>query len=206
MSDLETTGFDAFYALYPRREKKGTARPAYEKALKKVNHEVIMEGVRRYLAKIDKEKIERKYIGLPASWLNAEQWADGEFDLQPTLGDHAAKKSEIKGPTDAQLTTKDLKARYAAAEAWWLERGNNPALFREYEHRSRVGIPTAANMTLINLKAIADGRQSNTTLRNPLPGATRESVEVKRARQSNRLPPLPSKRRQGELPNAPAPE
>jgi hypothetical protein len=67
------TGFDTFWAAYPRREAKLDAMKAYDKARKLASAEDILAGVERYKRTMPDEK---RYRPLPASWLNAGRWMD----------------------------------------------------------------------------------------------------------------------------------
>ena len=69
-------GFEDWYKIYPRREKRLLAERAYLKALKKADAEELYAGVERFNAHLDRHPRKRKYIPLPASWLNAGQWMD----------------------------------------------------------------------------------------------------------------------------------
>jgi len=71
--------FDTFYALYPRKEAKGAAAKAYAAARKSTDDATILAGLKAQLPKY--ATTERKFIPLPASWLNAERWAD---DVAPS--------------------------------------------------------------------------------------------------------------------------
>jgi hypothetical protein len=66
--------FSEWYALYPRKDAKGAARLAFRRALKKASVEEIMEGTRRYAAYVAGK--ERRFVCLPATFLNGERWAD----------------------------------------------------------------------------------------------------------------------------------
>ena len=72
------TGFDEFWALYPRRCGKLKAEPAYRKALKLASHEDIMNGVRRNL---ESKPVYADWAH-PTTWLNAGRWMD-EPDAKP---------------------------------------------------------------------------------------------------------------------------
>ena len=63
--------FAEFYAAYPRKEAKRKADQAYRAALKRADHDTIMAGLARFPFSDD-----RKFVPLPASWLNADRWAD----------------------------------------------------------------------------------------------------------------------------------
>lgn len=66
--------FDRFWDLYPRKVGKGSALKAWRKAIKKVDGQVIIEGLDLHLPDLrDKAK---EYQPHPATWLNGERWAD----------------------------------------------------------------------------------------------------------------------------------
>lgn len=66
-------GFDAFWQVYPRREAKGAARKAWDKAVAKATPEVIIEGAKRYAADPNRDQ---RYTAHAATWLNGERWGD----------------------------------------------------------------------------------------------------------------------------------
>ena len=77
--------FDEFYSLYPRKEARGKAEPAYKKAIKEgATHEEIIRGLKSFNEKIRKDGTERRFIALPASWLNAERWKD-QYEEKPKV-------------------------------------------------------------------------------------------------------------------------
>lgn len=63
---------EEFYAAYPRKVAKPKALRAYAAARKKADHATIMAGLERY------KRTKPAYADWahPASWLNAERWAD----------------------------------------------------------------------------------------------------------------------------------
>lgn len=69
----DAAAFDEFWASYPRKEDKGRARPAWNKAIKKTDAQTITAAAKQYAATVDR-KDGGKYIKLPATWLNAEAW------------------------------------------------------------------------------------------------------------------------------------
>jgi|ETNvirenome_6_85_1030632.scaffolds.fasta_scaffold25049_2 hypothetical protein len=79
--DQAEMGFDIFYMQYPRKVARGQALKAYKTALKKVTHNVIMEGLMKYsMAMTGKDK---NFINYPATWLNGERWSDETGDINP---------------------------------------------------------------------------------------------------------------------------
>ena len=76
---LGPQGFDAFWKAYPKKVGKGGARTAYQRAVKKAPHEVIMAGLAKYSPDPD-------YICNPTTWLNQERWSDEPTDYTKTTG------------------------------------------------------------------------------------------------------------------------
>jgi hypothetical protein len=67
------TSFEEFWKLYPRKQAKGAARAAYLKALKKVDHETIMAGVRLFANDPNRQD---EFTAHASTWLNQERWSD----------------------------------------------------------------------------------------------------------------------------------
>lgn len=71
-------GFDAFWAAYPLSKGKDAARPAFAKAMARIDAEdplaVILAGVERALPGWD--LITKAFIPHPATWLNQGRWDD----------------------------------------------------------------------------------------------------------------------------------
>ena len=67
------TAFDDFWSVYPKKVSKGFARTAWLRAIRKATADTIIEGAMRYA-----QTAEAPYIKHPATWLNAECWADQE--------------------------------------------------------------------------------------------------------------------------------
>lgn len=71
--------FDTWWAEYPRKEAKGSAVKAYRSALKKTTPDVLLATVKA--RKPEWARGDKKFIPLPASWLNADRWEDEIVDL-----------------------------------------------------------------------------------------------------------------------------
>ena len=81
-------GFNQFWENYPRKVGKGAARKAWKTALKKTDATTIQEAAALYRITCPKDT---QYIAHPASWLNAERWADETEDTmnpEPTPEKH----------------------------------------------------------------------------------------------------------------------
>lgn len=63
--------FSRFWEIYPRRVAKGAAVKAYRAARRKASLTEILDGVAAYAKSADP-----RYTAHPATWLNAERWAD----------------------------------------------------------------------------------------------------------------------------------
>jgi hypothetical protein len=72
----EDNFFTAFYDAYPKKVGKLNAEVAYKKAIKKVNHNILMAGLEKYKTYLAINKTESKYIKQPATWLNQGCWED----------------------------------------------------------------------------------------------------------------------------------
>lgn len=83
-ADAERVGVDSdftdWYARYPRKKAKGAALKAYRSARKKVDAETLVEGLVAQLPLLTDRPADK--IPYPATWLNAESWAD-EPDAEP---------------------------------------------------------------------------------------------------------------------------
>lgn len=76
-TETDAYHFVDFYDSYPNKKAKDSAEKAYKKVVKSgVTHEEIMSGLRCFLADIEKNKTEKRFIAHPASWLNAGRYAD----------------------------------------------------------------------------------------------------------------------------------
>ena len=71
---VEDPLFDRFWNLYPRKVGKGQAQAAWKAAAKKVDPQLIIEGLQIHMPDLtDKPP---QFIPHPATWLNGERWAD----------------------------------------------------------------------------------------------------------------------------------
>jgi DNA-binding Lrp family transcriptional regulator len=66
--------FDIFWVEYPKKTDKGAARKAFTTALKKTDLETLIQSAKEYAQSTAQTEI--KFIKNPATWLNAEAWAN----------------------------------------------------------------------------------------------------------------------------------
>lgn len=69
---LIAESFAAWWAAYPRKDDRLKAEPAFSKALKKAEADELIKAAKEYA--IEKQGVEKKFIKLPATWLNAGSW------------------------------------------------------------------------------------------------------------------------------------
>ena len=75
--------FDEFWAIWPRKESKKTARAAWARAVKKTDAQRIIAAARALVA--SPHRSEDRFMPYGASWLNQERWNDP----LPTVGRYA---------------------------------------------------------------------------------------------------------------------
>jgi len=67
-------GFDAFYAIYPKKVARRKAEQAYASALKRATAAAILAGAQRYALSVTGK--DPQYIAHPTTWLNHDRWLD----------------------------------------------------------------------------------------------------------------------------------
>lgn len=93
----ESPDFVEFYeAAYPRREGRGAARAAWDKAIRKAEPDAIIAGARRFAADPNRED---GFTPHPATWLNQERWSDDP--LPPRSSGKARSVSNLLAMADA---------------------------------------------------------------------------------------------------------
>jgi hypothetical protein len=65
--------FDGFWAVYPRRVGKLAAEKAWDKAIKTVHPDTIIEGAMAYALDPNREP---EFTAHPSTWLNQGRWDD----------------------------------------------------------------------------------------------------------------------------------
>ena len=94
VADINEQNFNRFYAEYPRKEDKKSARKAWDKIVKtRVNIETVINAAARYAH--ETEGRESKHIKLPATWLNGECWNNAPALSQPRRGAQAASLFDV---------------------------------------------------------------------------------------------------------------
>jgi hypothetical protein len=68
--------FDEFWAVWPRREAKATAKKSWAKALKKATVEEILTGAVRFAQSPNRPEL--RFVPHASTWLNNERWSDPE--------------------------------------------------------------------------------------------------------------------------------
>lgn len=89
---LPSPRFAEFWSLYPNKVGKGDAEGAYLKALKRADHETIMAGLRRYVAKTD----DRPWCN-PGTFLRQSRWEDAPAAVAPAPRQTAPPRPQTHG-------------------------------------------------------------------------------------------------------------
>lgn len=78
--------FEDWWAAYPRKEGKKAALRAYRAAVKAgADPDVLLEALKRRVAFWRRERIESRFIPLPATWLNQGRWEDVVPGSEPVV-------------------------------------------------------------------------------------------------------------------------
>lgn len=118
--DDEPDLFADFYSAYPRKEAKRKAEQAWRAAIKRADPAKIMAGLERFPFNED-----RRFVPLPASWLNADRWAD---ETLPPNTPGIATDGHLPGSVVESLigpdvwTPPDPPAGMGADEGWEWQR------------------------------------------------------------------------------------
>jgi hypothetical protein len=134
---ISTAPFDEWYSLYPRKEARRAAEKAYWAALKRATAEEIRDGLKRSMIKWKMDGTERRYIPLPASWLNANRWMD-EIVLNG---------SEGKDAMIDRVRQKDALAKQMGIER---QPGEDPITFFGRKMAALQKLETAVNERMSN--------------------------------------------------------
>lgn len=85
-SKKNTEAFDQFWGLYPNKKGKGSARKSFDRAVRKVSIDKIIEALQSHRNSHDWMKDGGQFIPHPATWLNQERWDDEISANKPTDG------------------------------------------------------------------------------------------------------------------------
>ena len=73
---LTELGFAEFWKEYPKKMQKKDAERAYIKAIKKVDHLILIDALKKHKQIDQWTKDGGQFIPLPSTWLNKERWTD----------------------------------------------------------------------------------------------------------------------------------
>lgn len=83
-SAIQADGFERFYKLYPRKQKRPAAERVWKKlGLSSEQQEALIQALAEHCKQSDWVKEGGQYIPYPASWLNDRRWED---ELKPAAG------------------------------------------------------------------------------------------------------------------------
>lgn len=128
---LLADGFASFWALYPRKTGKGSARKAYDKAVSRSSAITLIEGARR-LAN-DPNLPPMQFIPHPATWLNDDRWEDEPYPPRELTPDEKrardlaeiAKRKDVDREATRRLLAESDEAKRRAVAPPKCEHGNS---------------------------------------------------------------------------------
>lgn len=106
-----SSDFEKFRNLYPRKEAKWNAEKSFKTATTQAELQTILDWLANYVTRIKKEKIEKQFIKLPATWLNQKCWLD-----QPTSPTPPPKREQPTQEVVVMTDEQRLAARKKLAE------------------------------------------------------------------------------------------
>lgn len=92
---------EEIYLAYPRKESKGNALKAIEKALRSVDGEILLSKVKRFSQVCQKLGTEKQFIPHPASWFNGMRWEDESLLTSDDLYREATTEDNLWGDIGA---------------------------------------------------------------------------------------------------------
>jgi hypothetical protein len=113
-NDFPSDAFECWYAVYPRKQARGTAEQAFAKVRRdgQVTFTALMAGTERYRANPPNDP---KFIPLPATWLNAGRWAD-EPHAEGSNGAKTHNLNDAAAALHERLLAAELQDRTLPAE------------------------------------------------------------------------------------------
>lgn len=102
-----SSDFDLWYAAYPRHEGRGQAERAYRAARKKADADALLAGAKAAAGRYSGS--EKRFIPMPATWLNGERWLDDPADEQGGgKGSHHDEWDDFYRGVDYGLTPEEI--------------------------------------------------------------------------------------------------
>jgi hypothetical protein len=102
--DMSKSAFDEFYAAYPRKENRANALRSWLKISPSKHTMIIADVINR--AEYHDSWSEKKFIPLPASYLNQERWTD-EISIK-TNQQRGNYNGNNSGPSEAEWNNADF--------------------------------------------------------------------------------------------------
>lgn len=90
---LDDPFFEEFWNAYPRKVARGKAREAWGTAIEKADPQKIISGAKWYAT--DRMGKDPEFVAHPASWLNAERWADEPVKPAGRYAKHDALRASM---------------------------------------------------------------------------------------------------------------
>lgn len=112
-------GFDRWWSSWPRHERKSgksTCRKIWEKEKLEPLADAILAGLERWKRSKAWASDNRKYIPLPATWLNQRRWEDDDL-VEVRSANPAAQPKPYVVATEPPLSVEDRKRAFEAAKS-----------------------------------------------------------------------------------------
>lgn len=91
-----------FWPLAYRKDAVGNARKAYRTARKKIDKETLLR-IWEQANQQWRQRGERQYVPMPATWLNQERWLNEEFAQQEALLDQGNQTKDVQAAIAKEL-------------------------------------------------------------------------------------------------------
>lgn len=87
--------FEQFWSVYPKKKSKESARKAFDKAIKKIDLQTMLDAVEAQKRSKQWKEKDGQFIPYPATWLNAECWND-EVEADRSVRETTSKRSSLE--------------------------------------------------------------------------------------------------------------
>ncbi len=102
---LPASGFERFWAAFPKHDHQEGARTEYKRAIKsgEVTHEQLLTGAENYAARCEAESTSSRYIKLAKNWLRDKRWTDAPLTAAERMSPLAYGAAQAAGLLDDEL-------------------------------------------------------------------------------------------------------
>jgi hypothetical protein len=91
--------FSQWYALYPRKESRKKALPAFKRAMQSISLAKLLELTKAYAKSVEDKELQ--FLPHPATWLNQERWDDVDKAVVPMPATASSSQALRSAPPSA---------------------------------------------------------------------------------------------------------